>query len=547
MINRTNKILIWAIAAITVIGALVWDLYTPYTTDDNYYREVLKPHSYNNDGWISFDREIETFADAWESIDNHRDYNGRLANFIHILFQPTGRVPEATVLGLLIGACFLMLYIVSRRGSGVPQPLGIASAAVIFWLVPTWHDQFQSLDFQINYIPASLITLILIYYAPALKESGKGRLAALAALAYICGWMHEGFGCVGMVLFAVYALTEGAGSRKRILIIMACLAAGVATGLLAGTCSRIAYETEGAMTLSRQLFVQLTLAMWPELLASALLVLYIIARRHKARALAVEYAPVVAAMWAGVAMAAILGMSNHIFWIAHLFAAVVLCSLCCRAARKIGPKVQAGIGVLFTIAYAAWMVELCMWSKITGDEVRKVFSIHGTPGPDKAKVFYMDYHRDADIPFRLMGVVRQPLDHPSCAFLLGSYLRGNVGSVLVLPPELEGRTFEEWPAISADGKLRGVYPMMAVRDSSDMSLMMYFGDVRNNITPAERFFIAVKGAGASDSIEAGVGLLPVVLPDGSLVYRCDPEPLPRSIAGRKFISADVRREPQACR
>ena len=43
MTSRINRLLAVLIAAITVIGAVVWDCYTPYCSDDCYYRMVFKP------------------------------------------------------------------------------------------------------------------------------------------------------------------------------------------------------------------------------------------------------------------------------------------------------------------------------------------------------------------------------------------------------------------------------------------------------------------------------------------------------------------------
>lgn len=41
MTSRLNSLLIILIAAITVIGAVLWDVYSPYTTDDYQYRMVF--------------------------------------------------------------------------------------------------------------------------------------------------------------------------------------------------------------------------------------------------------------------------------------------------------------------------------------------------------------------------------------------------------------------------------------------------------------------------------------------------------------------------
>ena len=117
--NRIDRILIALIAAITAIGAVVWDIYTPYTVDDYFYREIIRADfSPTTETWPGGNEDITTLPQAWKSIKNHTVYNGRLANFLHILMQPAGRTAESVLLGLCIGALFLLLCKCIRSFSG---------------------------------------------------------------------------------------------------------------------------------------------------------------------------------------------------------------------------------------------------------------------------------------------------------------------------------------------------------------------------------------------------------------------------------------------
>lgn len=539
--NRINRILIALIAAITVIGAVVWDYYTPYTADDNYYRAVIKPE-WNPavDDWPSTTQDIESFELAWQSVKNHCLYNGRLANFTHILFQPTGHTPEAVFLGLCIGLAFIMLCATGKGRDHKITVTGSCAAAIALWTVFPWYDQFQSLNFQINYLPASALTLILMYLAThgTRTNAAKGMLFSLGGM--ICAWLHEGFGSVALVYFIAIVVLGDKSTRKRCLFIIAGLILGIAINIYLGTANRIGVHTSEGWYIGFQFVVRLLPALWPEWLATLIVAIEVIIMRNRRKAFFGFVLPLLLAAWSGVAMAIIVGLIDHVLWPAHLYSAVILCNAVNRFTQGLRPKWQTVVGIVFGLLYLWWMCQLCMWSRITGDEVRSVFAIHGKPSDDAATVFFIDYHKDSEIPYPLMGIDRQPLDHNSCAFITGSYLRNGVGSLLVLPAKYEGKPFEEWPKIPGNNNLRGVYPQIASKDSTDFSVMLHFGAAEDNVSPVNRLFMMLKEGPTNDaSIQAKLNLMPVKLPDGSIVYRCNIEPLPRTITGRTFKSLDI--------
>ena len=539
--KRLNNILVAIITAITVIGALVWDIYTPYTADDNYYRAVIKPEwDPAVDDWPSTTQDVESFELAWQSIKNHRRYNGRLANFTHILFQPTGRTPEAVFLGLCIGLLFIMLCATGKGRHYKITVTGVCAAAIVLWSVFPWYDQFQSLNFQINYLPVSALTLILMYLAMrgSRTDAAKGMLFALGGL--ICAWWHEGFGCVALVYFIAIAVFGDKSARKRCLFIIAGLILGIAINIYSGTANRIGVHTSEGWDIGFQFVVRLVPALWPEWLATLIVAIGLIIMPSRRKDFLGLLLPLLLAAWSGAAMAIIVGLIDHVLWPAHLYSAVILCIAANRFTQGLGNRWQLVVGAVFGMLYLWWMCQLCMWSKITGDEVRSVFAIHGKPSDDAATVFFIDYHKDSEIPYHLMGIDRQPLDHNSCAFITGSYLRKGVGSLLILPPEYEGKPFEEWPKIPGNNNLRGVYPQIASKDSTDFSVMLHFGAAEGNVSPVNRLFMMLKEGPANDaSIQAKLNLMSVKLPDGSIVYRCNIEPLPRTITGRSFKSLDI--------
>lgn len=539
---RTEKFLAILVAAITVVGAILWDIYTPYSADDNYYRLVIRPDVTADSDILTTTEEITDYSQAWRSIDNHRGYNGRLANFIHILFQPLPRTLETVILGLCIGLMyFLLILSAARRGRAPANVAGVCLVAMAMWLVLPWYDQFQSADFQINYIPASVLTLLLVCNLPGRPLSPTAR-AAFCLVGVLCSWLHEGFGAVLIIYFTAVAVL-GAPSRRTSLLMIAALLAGIILNILLGTGIRIGVhvdEATGAPTM--QFLTRAIPAMWPEFLATAAVILIIYRKRRAVplRALALQWLPLLLAAWAGVCMALIVSLIDHVMWPAHLFAATTICAAAFVWLRNMGRHAQIAVGGFFAAIYLCWMSALCIWSKRTGDDVRHVFEIHGHPSPTAPTVFFHDYHHDADIPFWLMGIVRQPLDHNGCAFIMGLYMQQRSGTLLMLPSRLEGRPFEEWPGIPGHNGLRGIYPMLAARDSLSFSLLLKYGPAGPNTAPADRLFMALRnGVRSPASIRVKTKPVPVIMPDGTTIYRYEYEPLPRTITGRPFLSADT--------
>ncbi len=114
-------------------------------------------------------------ATGMEVNQNHTVYNGRLANFLHILMQPAGRTAESVLLGLCIGALFLLLCKCIRSFSGPLTVPGIIAATLSFWIILPWHDTFQSLDFQCNYVLPSLVVVLLILLFHKSSDTSTGR------------------------------------------------------------------------------------------------------------------------------------------------------------------------------------------------------------------------------------------------------------------------------------------------------------------------------------------------------------------------------------
>lgn len=541
--NRINRILIALIAAITVIGAVVWDYYTPYTADDYFYREIIRDDfAPTTETWPGANEDITTLPQAWESIKNHTVYNGRLANFTHILMQPAGRTAESIFLGLCIGALFLLLCRCIRSFSGTLTVPGIIAATLSFWIILPWHDTFQSLDFQCNYVLPSLVVVILILLFKKSNGTGTRQKILIFLLAVSCSWLHEGFGCAAFAYFLTTALypTEN-HSRKYSLFIATAIAVGIMVNLACGTANRIS-NSEGSGSFTVQILVQVGLDLWPFALSATTVGLALLCKKSRFRKkYAYIYVPLFAGTVGGLLLSIVFKSGARMLWPCNLFCLLVICSLFNDISHNANKKWQSVIGLIFVPLYAWWMTQQCIWNKNIGDESRIIEQQHGANRDLAPTVFYLNHIPGNKIPYWLAKLTQQPLDGGWNSECFGTYLSGRCGSVLVLPPTLENLPFESWPRIPGNSHLRGAYPMMAARDSADLRLTIKYGEYSNNISPATRLLMLIKNRGITkgDSVRVKTTALRIILPDGSTAYRYCPEPLPRTVEGRHFAAIDI--------
>ncbi len=546
--NRIDRILIALIAAITAIGAVVWDIYTPYTVDDYFYREIIRADfSPTTETWPGGNEDITTLPQAWKSIKNHTVYNGRLANFLHILMQPAGRTAESVLLGLCIGALFLLLCKCIRSFSGPLTVPGIIAATLSFWIILPWHDTFQSMAFQCNYVLPSLVMLGMILLYSHASDLMSWRKPALYTLALLCPWLHEGFGCTAIAYFAAAALIPSLRPlRKTAIIVVAALCAGLALNLVCGTSNRIAgNESGGSFTM--QTVVQVGSALWPFILAGAVAALMLFRKNGDRAKRARIYMPLLAGTLACAALALVFKRGDRVLWPCNTLCIIILCTAFNNMVlKRHAHRLTALAGAAFTVLYAWWFTEQCVWNKRVGDETRAIERIHGKHNSASPTVFFTGHIPTESIPYWLCGITAQPLENGWNVECAGTYLIGRTGGVLVLPKELEGIDFNEWPKVPGANKLRGIYPMIAARDSADTRLLIRFGAYNNNTSPVNKALAFVKNRGtigATDSVTACATPLRIILPDSTTVFRYCPEALPRTTAGHKFISIDEIPQP----
>lgn len=529
-----NRVLI----AMTLVGAVAWLTEADWAYDDYYYRLTYK----YTDDWVGFDPEITTLSQAWTSVCNHIENNGRLANIVHILLQPFGHTFEAVLLGLCIAAMLAGLMWTGIRGKH-PTPLAGIAAVLVMWVVFPWYDSMQSLDFEINYVPPTVAVLAVVGLLPGLKTASRLRYAAAMLAALFAAWLHEGHGTVLIVdILCCMAVDRRGFANRRVMAVLCCALAGMVLNLLLGTALRTQRVRPELLMPTLQLFVRIIPQSWPLFLAVVMATLRYFTAKADRRAIVRRFAPILAASFAGVCMAFALGRTGRVLWGADIFAAIVIIDCIAFWSRNVCPRLQLTIGVAFAIVYGWWLCELYRWQVPVSEESRLIEKTHGGRRENCPTLVFADRVSDEDIPMYLMGIVQNPLDGWWGAYCLGNYLEPTGRhAVMTLPYALEGVPFSRWPKVPGNNHLRGVWPMIAATDSVPVDCVLRVGAPGANVAPVDKLFILAKEGRLDGNAEACVytDIVAVNMPDGSKIYRYFHEPLPRTIAHRPILSVDT--------
>ncbi len=459
-----DRLILIILIAATVIGACVWMLSTTTYQDDWCYRHATT----GTDEQAFFDCEgplLTSVADLPQSMLNHaRLVNDRLPN---LLMAPLSMLPRpgvALLCGLLMALLLILLtQIYPRhpygRASGtflMPQSIHLSLLAVILFLTAfPWYDHFQSIAFQLNYIPPSILACLII--------TRLGRRSALftAALCFITGWWHEEFG----IAVGVYVLADAVINRRDRRItcgLLAAVALGVALAMAGGLASRIidAFTTGGYV---RQPLgtVRFLTQLWPLWLAIILFTVALFRRRADRRYLSIA----VPSLTAAIVVACLVplhGVVDRGLWPCHLFAVIAILATADLLAPKRPSRIEQAIVCIFTLLYMAWLAALVTEQRRITSEQQALSAAAGQAAADSTDIIFTDITRPADQSVLLLGIPTNAtfFEYDGNRFFHRAHDRSTYHMLAVLPAECRGKDFDEWPRIPGRNDLRGRWPVL---------------------------------------------------------------------------------------
>jgi len=181
------------ICAATLLFMLVMVLTGPQDCDFLYMRMMpsIEQTDTPHDSFINMEGDfIETPAQWWESVKNHRLYhdNGRLANY---LAMGQTMIPH-WVYDIFLTLCYALLLTMMLDVSGLRRDSAgaVAAMAIAMWWFLTWDAPMLSVDYLLNYLCAGAFSLAFVRTV----TRPHCRITLSAALLAVAGsMMHEGF------------------------------------------------------------------------------------------------------------------------------------------------------------------------------------------------------------------------------------------------------------------------------------------------------------------------------------------------------------------
>ncbi|MCM1066076.1 MAG: hypothetical protein NC418_00700 [Muribaculaceae bacterium] len=538
--DLAGHIIVVLIVAVTAIGAVVWACRAPWAYDDWYYRLTVNPElTIDSNVNPGIDPEVTTLGEALTSIRNHFSYNGRLANFIHILFQPAGHTVEAVCMGACVALMLLCFCAFARKSGRLPSALGAMLCALLLWVQYPWVEGMVAMSYLMNYIPPAVLLLALVLWHGRYAGGSRAVKVGLWLLAFAASWSNEGNGAVLCVFFAVSAMLSRGRLRASSLVLLSALLAGLALNLILGTGGRAVSQLSTAWALPA-FWLAFAEELWPIVLATAAAAVKV--WRSKARGAELKgLLPALCAMYAGIVPGVLLCRGERVLWSAYLFASVILIVSLRDFTSRRGVWRQVVIPGAFVIVYALWMGELCRWQLLVGRETAMIEERFGGRNGAGASVVYGKHVANNDIPYWLMGVVHNPLDTQWGTIMMGLFLSPEMAAPMVLPPDLDGVHFADWPRVPGNSGWRGAWPMVGdTAEPRDIFLMATFGPARAQ-SPLERLLTYIKYGERADTIAVGLHFVcnRATMADSTEIYRMTPEHLPRTARHRPLLRLDT--------
>ncbi len=451
-----DRLILIILVAATVIGTCAWMLSTTTYQDDWCYRHA----TIDADEQAFFDCEgplLTSVTDLPQSMLNHaRLVNNRLPN---LLMAPLSMLPRPAV-ALLCGLLMVLLFVLLTQICNRPL-YGRAFGTflmLLFWTAFPWYDHFQSIAFQLNYIPPNILACLII------TRLGSRSTLSTAALCFITGWWHEEFGiAVGAFILADAIISRR--DRRTACGLLAAVALGVALAMAGGLATRIIDAlTTGGYVRQPLGTVRFLTQLWPLWLAIALFVITLLRRRTDRKYLSIAV-PSLAAAVVVACLVPFHGVVDRGLWPCHLFAVIAILAGTDLFAPKRPSRIEQAIACIFTLLYIAWLAALVAEQRRITAEQQTLSTAAVQAAADSTDIIFADITRPADQPVLLLGISTNAafFEYDGNRFFHRAHDRATYHMLAVMPAECRGKDFDEWPRIPGRNDLRGCWPVLISR------------------------------------------------------------------------------------
>ena len=442
--------ILWVVCVV-----FLWQYFSAAMNDDIAYSRIVED-TVAQDFWDCKGDYIRDYSDVAKSIYNHHMLiNGRLAtNTLMFLLVPLPHWLSSAIIGLLAGLMLLTIYwfIGGIKKEQFPSWI-FWTVAALLWVWFPWYNSFVSLDFKINYIFPSVLTLI---YAKGFifndSNKRKGWLLFYAITAFVLGLSHEGFSLPLIGSSIIICLFDRLRDRKRLLLTVVLISGSILCVFAPSTLMRMNHESaeKGIFCDIDTLILSAKILLIPTVVSIFVWCVCCIKRGVSFfKNVAVRYSVIfwMCSFVIGIAMAIVLNQTGRVYWCSLLSLLVtdLIIIKACGFKRNYN-KVSVTLALICVI----WSIFLIREVVRVGNN-QKEFLTTLTKRNDG--IAYVDLIRLQDIPWWTLRMIHQ---YNVTSELWNGFLGYEKNRYpLIVPEDYRNKSFEDWPKIEGDNPFRG--------------------------------------------------------------------------------------------
>ncbi len=436
------------------VSATAWMCSGIEWSDDLQYMRML------GDGirfWYSEGPFINSFTDACAAVPYHFTVgSSRLPNLVQVYFNLFPPLLVDILHGLMITVLMLMVAI-AAGGKMALRSLGlIGFSALAVWVLLPWYDNMLASVYLLNYVWASVVSLIFIRLFASDDLLPKRWKPLQWMVALIVGMSHEGF-ALPIIVGAIFELYANKQDRRRRLMLTTLVILGAAAmfftpGMLMRLQTQMPTHTEGDLS-------ALIIVSWIQMLSVyVLLVVTILAIWKRGRKFVVKLyrdnLMYIGIMIAGYVIAIVSGQVRRGLWFVELVSIILALKILVEAFvwwRRTNVVIGgiAGLLTIFSIASVA------KWQLRFSEEIREVcrqVTISQKP------IAYVDLIDPGEVPWWTLNVTQ------SIAFSWGNnaYCRHyglvDIYNILILPVRYKDTPISQWDKVAGNAEAMGQFP-----------------------------------------------------------------------------------------
>ncbi len=418
---------------VTLIGALLWQLFTPDTIEDLAMRFVDAPCGPPT---VAIDSPSMLVTALCRFVEYD---NSRLANLLYITLTTLPDPLTDVLCAVGVAALLFLIIKLSARGESPTAPF-VAAASMMFLALLPWYDHMEVSDYQLNYVVSSAVGFA------ALLAWRHEKYALSVAVTFLAAWMHEAL-AVALAAYFLIGLIENR-SRLNVSVFIASLL-GFAVNISPAVINRVNTVGTGAEPLN-------IISIFTSAVAVAIFLVVFIVNIRCRRVAMFRMTAILAAVIATSACALVGRVYDRAFWFADAFS--ILGILTYLAEIK-STGLTRTISSVWLAVYALFWSQVCVWEYRVGTEHSEV----NDRVASGETIVFKDMTADDQVPWWTLDFVQARNSVYAENHWQAIMSPAHSDFYAVLPSRFADRDFDDWDKIPGDNPFRGEIPYLFSR------------------------------------------------------------------------------------